>query len=223
MSLEKGLPIFGALVVSCESSVTVSLPVLVELQESLLLFSVHAGRINIVLDNCVIVINVGFKNTLSVDRSVTLSGHGGQLFIPSSNSIIFLGGFLLHCFFDILSEHFKKFQDLIYGVVFGRGGHFDKRFDDWTIRIKFLKMLQRLEIFSDLLNFSLELHPTSAGLESTNNFNSFCQSINSRLMLDHGPLVGFSLFSSKLSACFDQFAEVINVFNGLFELFFRAG
>ena len=106
MKLRRKVPSFSALVVGSKSSITVHLPILVELNESLFFISVHFTRFNIVLDNCVIVINVGFKDALPVDGSVPLSRHGGELLVPSGLSVVFLGGFLIDSLFDIISEHF---------------------------------------------------------------------------------------------------------------------
>jgi len=143
--------------------VTVSLPVGVQNGKSLSFIFMHGKRRGVVFNNGVIVNNVSFKYTFSVQSVSSLSGELVEESSPGSNSRLFKGliGSLLS--FDLTSKFSENSQNLANSISrSSRYGHFQERFDHWAKSVKLFEMIEIFEILSDFFNFGFELDERSS-------------------------------------------------------------
>jgi len=123
----------------------------------------HGKRRGVVFNNGVIVNNVSFKYTFSVQSVSSLSGELVEESSPGSNSRLFKGliGSLLS--FDLTSKFSENSQNLANSISrSSRYGHFNERFDHGTESVKFSEMVKFFELGSNLFNLGLELDERSS-------------------------------------------------------------
>jgi hypothetical protein len=100
--------------------------------------------------------------------------------------------------FDVVSKLGEEIEDFLNSVRgLGVSGKLDERLNHWSIDVKFGKMGQRLDFFSDFFNFTFKLDPTATHLKIVNNSEGFTKSVDSFLMFSLANSVISSLLGSK--------------------------